>query len=311
MKPIEIKYKYGLVIALIILVFALLAFFEKGIKFYRLIAPDGTLLNWRFVLIIVVITSTIVWFIMNHLWKKEFENHQKTRYERDNYAELLKISENERLTDIITGVPNLQSLKKDIDVHFSKRKHKKKLQFILIDLKGFKKINNKYGFLKANELLRTIAQTIYQKMRRNEDMYKYPMDIKNEKNEHFYRIHTGGDEFVFIIQGNQTDALGFANRLVKNDFSKLSSLTKEILGESIKLSFHCAVVEMDPRDEVEDILRKSDECYILAKEAKGDFSICWHPITIEEKLNKKWELAIYEETRELFDVMTINETDYE
>ena len=311
MKPIDIKHKYGLLITLIVLLFALLAFFDKGVKLYKFIAPKGEVLNWRFVIILLIIASTIVWFIMNHLWKNEFVNHQKTRFERDNYAELLKISENERLTDIITGVPNLQSLKKDIDIHFSKRKFGKKLQFILIDLKGFKKINDKYGFLKANELLRTIAQTIYKKMRRNEDMYKYPMGMNNETNEHFYRIHTGGDEFVFVIQGNQTDALGFANRLVKNDFYKLSLLTKEILGESIKLSFHCAVVEMDSRDEFEDIQRKSDECYILAKEAKGDFSICWHPNSLEEKLNKKWELAIYAETRELFEVMTVKEKDYD
>lgn len=310
MKPINIKYNYGLVIALIILVFALLAFFEKGVKFYELIAPDQNILNWRFVIILIIISSTITWFIMNHFWKKEFEKHQKTKFELDNYHELLKISENERLTDIITGVPNFQSLEKDIENHFNK-KTKKKLQFILIDLKGFKKINDEFGFLKTNELLRTIAQTIYKKMRRNEDMYKYPVNLKNEKKEYFYRLHTGGDEFVFIIQGTQTDALGFANRLVKNDFNRLSSLTKQILGKEKKLSFHCAIVEMDRRDKVEDILRKSDECYVLAKESKEDFSICWHPITIEEKITNKRELSIYEETKELFDVMTIKEQNYD
>ena len=311
MKPIDVKNKHGYLIAFVIILFAIIGFFDKGIKFYDILVPNNNLLNWRFVVFIVFICSMIVWFIMNYLWKKEYEKHQQTRFERDNFAEQLKISENERLTDIITGVPNLRSLKIDIENHFSKRKIDKKLQFILIDLKGFKKINDRYGFLKTNELLRVIAQTIYQKMRRNEDMYKYPMDIGQFDKEHFYRLHTGGDEFVFIIEGNQVDALGFVNRLVKNDFKQLSNLTEKILGDSIKLSFHCSVVEMDIRDKIEDILGKSDTCYSLAKEGTGDFTICWHPINIEKDLNKPWELNIYKETRELFDVLTIEDKNYE
>lgn len=311
MKPLDIKYKYGFFIALVVLLFALIGFIEKSLKFYEiLVPPEETLPNWFIVFFFAIFSSTIIWFVMNHLWKKEHEEHQQARFERDNYFDQLKISENIRLTDVITGVPNLQSLENDIEIHFSQRKSEKKFQFILIDLKGFKKINDKYGFLKTNELLRAIAQTIYQKMRRNEDMYKYPMDAGEHKDGHFYRIHTGGDEFVFIIEGNQPDALGFVNRLVKNDFEKLTKMTEQILGEYVKLSFHCAVVEMDPRDKVEDILRKSDECYILSKEGKRDFTICWHPINVEQKLKKPWEVGIYKNTRELFEVLTIEEKDY-
>jgi len=310
MKPIEIKTKFGYIIAFVVLLFAVIALFDKGIKFYKFLVPENEILNWRFVGFILILSSLIVWFVMNHIWKKEYEKHQQTRFERDNYAEELKISENERLTDIITGIPNFRSLEKDIENHFSKRTNSKQLQFILIDLKGFKNINNTYGFLKTNELLRVIAQTIYKKMRRNEDMYKYPMNIGHLEEEHFYRLHTGGDEFVFIIEGNQAEALGFVNRLVKNDFEQLSNLTEQILGDSIKLSFHCSVVEMDKRDKMEDILEKSNDCYLLAKEGKGDFTICWHPIMTEKKLNQNWASNIYEETRKLFEVLTIAEKKY-
>ena len=39
------------------------------------------------------------------------------------------------------------------------------------------------------------------------------MDESKNKKEKFYRLHTGGDEFVFIVEGLQSDAIGFANRL--------------------------------------------------------------------------------------------------
>ena len=122
------------------------------------------------------------------------------------------------------------------------------MQFILIDLKDFRKINRKFGFTKTNNLLRLICQTIYKKMRRNEDMYKYfNGEDKKKADESFYRIYPGGDEFAFIIEGDQAEALGFANRLI-DQFAALSKKTIEVLGEEIKLSFHCALIEMDSRD---------------------------------------------------------------
>lgn len=310
MKPLDIKNKYGFLIALIIVVIAIFGFFEKGIKLYKLIVPNGEILNWRFVAALTILVGLIVWFIMNHLWRKEFEKNQKLEFDLENYREELKISENDRLTDIITGVPNLQSLKNDFENYFIHKSSFKKLQFILIDLKNFRKINNKFGFLKTNELLRVLAQNIYQKMRRNEDMYKYPGEWKKEEKEHFYRVHTGGDEFAFVIEGTQVDALGFANRLVKNQFKYVSSLSRKILGEPIKLSFHCAIVEMDPRDRIEDVFNKANDCYLIAKEGDDDFNICWHPNSYEENFDKDWEKNIYKDTRSLFNVLTVTDKDY-
>ncbi len=285
-------------------------FSEKGLKLYTIIVPDGNFLNWRFVITICFVFGLIIWFIMNHFWRKEFEKNQTLKFEKENYIDLLKISENERLTDIVTGVPSLQSLKNDIENYFNSKNISWELQFILIDLKDFRKINNKYGFLKTNELLRVLAQSIYKKMRRNEDMYKYPVDWNKQSGEHFYRLHTGGDEFAFIIEGNQAEALGFVNRLVKNHFKNISGLTESILGKSIKLSFHCAVLEMDTRDDINDILRKASECYLIAKEGKKDFNICWHPNNLENNFKEDWAKNIYKETRELFDVLTIENKDY-
>ncbi len=311
-KPIDTEAQFGVIGFLILATAAIGAIIEwKG--FYDFFVPDGILLNWRFVFLILFISSFIVFFIMNHFWKKEYDEHEITKKDRDNLKDALKISENERLTDVITGIPNSRSLEKDIEGYFSLNRPNKKMQFIFIDLKGFRKVNEKFGFNKTNDLIRTIAQTIYKRMRRNEDMYKYSIDGSESKHEKesFYRVYPGGDEFVFIIEGDQSDALGFSNRLV-GQFEQISEKTQDILGQHIKLSFHGAIVEMHQSDSFKDIFKKAEDCYRIAKEGTSDFTLCWHPNNIERTLSKDpKKQAEYERARKLFEVMTIVDKDYD
>lgn len=311
-KPIGTDTKFG-VIGFLLLATVVIGTIIEWKGFYDFFVPNGILLNWRFVLLIIFIPAFIIWFIMNHFWKKEYDKHEITTKDRDNLKDALKISENERLTDVITGIPNSRSLKKYIEEYFSVNRPDKKMQFIFIDLKDFRKVNRKFGFNKTNDLLRTIAQTIYKRMRRNEDMYKYSTDDSKSKHEKesFYRVYPGGDEFVFIIEGEQYDALGFSNRLV-GQFEQLSDKTQNILGQHLKLSFHCAIVEMYQSDSFEDIFEKAEDCYRIAKEGTSDFTICWHPNNIEKTISKDPKIqAEYERTRKLFEVMTIVDKDYD
>jgi diguanylate cyclase (GGDEF)-like protein len=308
-KPISIELKFGLIIGLVIIVTALIGTIAKWKEFSDLFVPDGRFLNWRFVFLILLISVLFVWFIMNYFWQQEYNRHEITKKDRDNLRDELKISENERLTDVITGIPNSRSLEKDIDKFYAASRPSKKMQFIFIDLKDFRKVNSKFGFNKTNDLLRTMAQTIYKRMRRNEDMYKYSISDRGEK-ESFYRVYPGGDEFVFIIEGDQADAIGFSNRLV-GQFQDISKKTPQILGENLNLSFHCAIVAMDPRDSFNDIFRKAEDCYRIAKEGSADFTICWHPNTLEAVLSKDpKKKADYERARSIFEVLTIADKDY-
>jgi GGDEF domain-containing protein len=307
-KPIGVEPKYGLIVGIVIIVTAIIGTITKWKEFYDLFAPGGDFLNWRFVFIILVTAVMVVWFIMNDFWQKEFNQHEITKKDRDNLKD-----ENERLTDVITGIPNSRSLEKDIDEFFSVVKPNRKMQFIFIDLKDFRKVNNKFGFNRTNDLLRTIAQTIYKRMRRNEDMYKYSIanDSKKDEKEGFYRVYPGGDEFVFIIEGDQADAIGFTNRLV-GQFEEISKKTTQILGENLDLSFHCAIVEMDPRDSFHDIFKKAEDCYRISKEGSSRFTLCWHPNKIEAVVSRDpKKKSDYDRARQLFQVMTIQDKQYD
>jgi GGDEF domain-containing protein len=301
-KPLVADTKFT-VVGYIVLVGAIIGIWLKWKDFSEFFFPDGSPLNWKFFSLAIAVSMSTIWFIMNHFWKQEYDAHEITKKDRDNFMEELKISENERLTDIITGIPNSRSLEKDITHYFSARQNKK-MQFILIDLK-------KYGYTRTNNLLRTISQSIYKRMRRNEDMYKYfDGDAKKlSLQDGFYRIYPGGDEFAFIVEGDQADALGFTNRLV-DQFSSLSQRTTEILGHFEKLSFHCAVIEMDARDTYADVFKKAEDCYQIAKEGSSDFNICWHPINLEPTLSENsFKKSIYKKAKELFEVLTLKEVE--
>ncbi|RZJ90043.1 MAG: GGDEF domain-containing protein [Chryseobacterium sp.] len=309
-KPVVLQTRHN-IIALVVILTAGVGVFIQWEEFQKFFFPDFNFLTWRFLGLLVITASFITWFIMNNLWKREYDAHELTKADRDNLMEELKISENERLTDVITGIPNARSLEKDIQDYFSTRTGKK-MQFILIDLKNFRSINTRFGYTRTNKLLRLISQSIYRKMRRNEDMYKYFDGHKRvQTNEdRVYRVYPGGDEFAFVIQGDQSDAIGFCNRLV-DQFNTLTIRTKEIVGEEVELSFYCSIIEMDARDSFEDILKKAEDCYQLAKEGVDNFVICWHPINVEQSLSElPFKKSNYERARTLFQVTTLSDEDY-
>jgi diguanylate cyclase (GGDEF)-like protein len=303
LKPFEIKEKVGIVGGIVLLT-AILGLLLKWKGFYDFIVPEGNWLNWRFVIILALSVGLIVWFVMNALWKKEYENHIRTSYDRDNMKDQLSIYEKKLMTDVTTGLPNGTKLIEDIKELITSRKARSTIQVILIDIKSFGSINKKHGFLVGDELLRKIAQSIYKSIRRNENMYMPPLDEDLWKN--VYRRYPGGDEFVFLVRGDQSAAIGFVvNRLVP-EFTDLSETTKELLGVKLALSFHCAIVEAAPGMSPDTVFAGIGKCYARATEGKKDYNICWYPNDVEETLDEKdYRKNFYAKAYKTFDVMTL------
>ncbi|MHB8100914.1 MAG: GGDEF domain-containing protein [Methanosarcina sp.] len=312
LKPIALHIKFGIKQGLGYLITILIGVTVASFKLNDIVnffVPNSTFLNWHFVSFLIIFPAFIVFLIMYYLWINESNKHEIAKKEINNLEEALRNSEVRRLTDVITGVPNSEALKKDIDNYFSKSSNE--MQCILIDLCNFKKINEKFGIIKTNDLLRTIAQTIYKRMRRNEQMYKF-LDKGSNSSLYtkIYRVFPGGDEFVFIIFGDQSDALGFSNRLV-GIFNEITDKTPQILGVNTQISFSCAIVKMDCNDSYNDLLNNVRPCYQTAKEGKSEFTIYWHPDNIEKILSAdEKKRNDYKRARELFKVMTPSAKDY-
>jgi GGDEF domain-containing protein len=329
-KPIALEAKYGIFIGIAILLTAIFAFISKWNDLIKFFVPNGVLLNWRFVIFLILFVALVIWFILNHFWQKEHKlsvalelkmqqlaeahrsdnNNLKEDYEIqiDNLRGLLRRSKLEYLSDPITGVPNVKRLEQDFEKFFLSDE-KPLMQFIFIDLKNFGEINKTFLSQKTNKLIKHIAQDIYLGMRRNENMFKFPASESKEKNPSggFYRIFPGGDEFVFILDGDQSEALGFINRLF-DKFQQYSEATKDILGEKRNISFYCSVVQVDLQDRsFADIFERAELCYrTVWNVATSDFAISWFPDDLEKDLSKDpKKAAIYAKTKKVFEVVAI------
>jgi GGDEF domain-containing protein len=298
-----------LIVGFILIATAVIGTFSKWEEFYEIFAPNGLLLNWRFVFLLILLSVLTVWFIMNYFWQKEQNLNADLELSVQNLKDLLKLSELEHLMDPITGIPNVRSLENDFEAYFSYQINKPPVQFVFIDLKEFGKINKQFLSQKTNKLIRYIAQTIYLGMRRNENMFKFPVTEQKQKGdkEGFYRIFPGGDEFVFIIEGDQSEALGFVNRLL-DKFGEFTKMTETILGEKRPLSFYCSIVQVDSRDRsFQDIFERAEICYrTVWTGATSNFAITWYPNNLENILSRDdKKAAIYKKTKDIFEVVPV------
>ena len=119
----------------------------------------------------------------------------------------------------------------------------------MLDLDGFGKINDKFGYRKGDFVIKALAQKIYNSMRRDEEAYKRPYAGNAAPDDlwrRIYRKYSGGDEFIFLIRGAEDEALGFLLRLQRRFDSEFGKEVATILGEPWKLSFHAGVCRLNP-----------------------------------------------------------------
>lgn len=266
-----------------------------------LLFPDGNILNIRSYLLSLFILLLVAFLVTR--WRVDVSNQtiEKLEIQQQESSEKLENQqrefdlrmlnlrnqlrdlERERLLDVITGIPNQEMLKLDIEKYVSEPDQQRKYQFVLIDLDNFGSINKKYGFLKGDEVIRLIAQSIYANTRRNEDMYKkspISFPYQNQLQSRMYRSYKGGDEFLFILRGYQYEAVGFLNRL-QDRMDELSNLTRGILGDTFQITFHGAVAQIFQGDSYKQAFKRVQDVYIGAVEHRMGLKVAW--IDTEEK----------------------------
>jgi diguanylate cyclase (GGDEF)-like protein len=94
-------------------------------------------------------------------------------------------AENSATTDYLTGLPNARSLFLQLDRELARCKREStSLTVMVCDMDGFKQINDRFGHLEGNRVLRLFAQA-----------------LKETCREYDYVARMGGDEFVVIAPG--------------------------------------------------------------------------------------------------------------
>jgi diguanylate cyclase (GGDEF)-like protein/putative nucleotidyltransferase with HDIG domain len=95
-------------------------------------------------------------------------------------------------TDPLTGLPNIRSLYRHLEGELSRcRRSNDPLTVLVLDLHGFKEVNERFGHIQGNNLLRMFAAA-----------------LKDTCREYDYAARIGGDEFVVVAPGLPPAAVG-------------------------------------------------------------------------------------------------------
>ena len=308
LKPFKIK-PWHAIVAIVGLIGSVVGSMTWVKPVYQWAVPKGDWLNYHLLSLILAVLLIVTFLLMNQLWRTQYEKCVEVELKKENYFQRLTASEQARLMDFQTGLPNGEQFKKELESFYEAHPLAKTAQVAMIDIRNFKQINTDFGHDKADVLLRRLAQSILKTMRRNESMYRYPENPIPPISPNTYRRYNGGDEFLLMIEGDQAEALGFINRLHRM-FGELSPLTKDWLGREVKLSFICSLVPFERPDTNERVLEKLGQCYTFAAHSAKDFSICWFDELAESRVDKADKLRrdTYKRTRELFDVRELGES---
>jgi diguanylate cyclase (GGDEF)-like protein/putative nucleotidyltransferase with HDIG domain len=94
-------------------------------------------------------------------------------------------------TDYLTNLPNARSLFMALDHEVSRAQRESgTLAVVVCDLDGFKQVNDRFGHLTGNKVLRVVAN-----------------GLRERCDPHDYVARMGGDEFVMLIAGGDEESL--------------------------------------------------------------------------------------------------------
>jgi len=156
-------------------------------------------------------------------------------------------AENSATTDYLTGLPNARSLFLQLERELARcKRDNSSLTVMVSDMDGFKQINDRFGHLEGNRVLRLFAQA-----------------LKDSCREYDYVARMGGDEFVVIAPGLPTEA-------ASKKAQQLRVLAKQagfdVCGEEIlSVSLGQAVYPEDGED-AEKLLAQADRRMYVEKQ---------------------------------------------
>ncbi|MDQ1389907.1 MAG: hypothetical protein QOF56_3361 [Acidobacteriaceae bacterium] len=156
-------------------------------------------------------------------------------------------AESSATTDYLTGLPNARSLFLQLDRELARcKRDKESLTLMVCDMNGFKKINDRFGHLEGNRVLRLFAQA-----------------LKDSCREYDYVARMGGDEFVVIAPGLQADT---AAKKVEQIRPLARQAGFDVCGEEIlSLSVGLAISPEDGND-AEQLLAQADRRMYMEKQ---------------------------------------------
>ncbi len=166
----------------------------------------------------------------------------------------LEKSQAEAQTDSLTQLINRRGLEKKLELErIRARQNDSPFSIILVDIDHFKKVNDTFGHLVGDSLLRGIANMLKSHLRKNDIAARY-----------------GGEEFLIILPETGLDGAMAVGKKIRETLSKKEWKLKET-GErmgKISVSMGIAIYRLNESDQ--ELFERADRALYLAKQNGRD-----------------------------------------
>jgi len=180
------------------------------------------------------------------------------KYLKADHVEAAYFDEIFRMTvvDGLTQIANKRALDTFLYKEMSRtRRYDRTLTIVMMDIDRFKSVNDSFGHLVGDMVLKELTTTIQAKIRKEELFARY-----------------GGEEFVFVLPETEIEGAGvFAERIRK----MVEEMSVEYVDESIHITVSMGIARYDLKahKEPNDLIGAADEKMYSAKKA-GRNRVC-------------------------------------
>lgn len=152
------------------------------------------------------------------------------------------------LVDILTQLPNRQAYEERLQEEWVRSAHcERSLMLALCDVDNFKSINDSYGHLAGDKVLRVIARTLSSRLRRTDFCARY-----------------GGEEFVVLMpETTPENALDILEQLRQ----AVADCPFHFRAEPVTVTLSAGLAVVSPGDNPGRIFQRADEALYRAKQA--------------------------------------------
>lgn len=150
--------------------------------------------------------------------------------------------------DSLTGLSNRRTVLQKLDGEIKRaRRYKEKVSLMMLDIDHFKKVNDQYGHLTGDEVLREVGKVMQQSIRDTDTAGRY-----------------GGEEFLIILpRTNPASALDMAERVRK---TTAAAEMKDSAGNVFGITVSLGLSDYRPGDDEHSLISRADAALYRAKE---------------------------------------------
>jgi diguanylate cyclase (GGDEF)-like protein len=180
-------------------------------------------------------------------------------------------------SDLLTGLDNRAALHDAMQAQMARaRRHHHALAVLMVDLDRFKPVNDRYGHMVGDMVLKEVARRLARCLRQNDLRARY-----------------GGDEFVVVV--DEADSGASTRQTAERIIERLSQPVQ--FGEltvSVGASIGIARFPADAQSD-DELLRKADSALYRAKQS-GRSAVCLYDAKLDETQSERH--ALEQELRE-------------